>query len=55
MHFSWSLPARAIKPADPAIETGNEKTLPARKGPRERSLIVQENLPGIGTLPARRR
>ena len=34
--------------------TGNGKTLPARKGPGS-SLIVQENLPGIGTLPARRR
>ena len=32
-----------------------EKTLPAGRVSKERSLIVQENLPGIGTLPARRR
>ena len=32
----------------------NGKTLPARKGPG-RSLIAQASLPGIGTLPARRR
>ncbi len=35
--------------------TGNDKTLPARKGLEGSSLIVQEDLPGLGTLPARRR
>ena len=35
--------------------TGNDKTLPARKGLEGSSLIVQEHLPGLGTLPARRR
>ena len=35
--------------------TGYDKTLPARKGLDGSSLIVQEDLPGIGTLPARRR
>ena len=33
--------------------TGNDKTLPARKGLEGSSLIVQEHLPGLGTLPAR--
>ena len=35
--------------------TGGGKTLPARKGLAGSSLIVQEDLPGLGTLPARRR
>ena len=33
--------------------TGYDKTLPARKGLEGSSLIVQEDLPGLGTLPAR--
>src|SRR5690349_23317404 len=37
-------------------ETGrNEKTLPPRKGLVKRRLISQEDLPGLGTLPALRR
>ena len=31
------------------------KTLPAGRVLKDRSLIAQENLPGIGTLPARHR
>jgi len=35
--------------------TGYDKTLPARKGLEGSSLIVQEDLPGLGTLSARGR
>ena len=38
-----------------AIGTGNRETLPTRKGPIRAFLISQEDLPGIGTLPAGRR
>jgi hypothetical protein len=44
-----------IETGDSGGGTGNDKTLPARKGLEGSSLIVQEHLPGLGTLPARRR